>query len=42
MKYFTTDVLKPNENTLNLIKQIARTCRVTKGAGNSGMFLCLN
>ncbi len=42
MKYFTPNVLKPSERTLNLIKQIAYTYRVAKMADGSIVSYCLN
>ncbi|WP_255416448.1 hypothetical protein [Prevotella sp. OH937_COT-195] len=41
MKFFTTEEMKPSEQTLNLIRQIAYAYRVFNNNGKS-QFYCLN
>lgn len=41
MKYFTTEELRPSEQTLNIIRQIAHTYRVIKKNGYNTSY-CLN
>jgi hypothetical protein len=41
MKYFTPEEMKPSEQTLNLIRQIAYTYRVVKINGRNESY-CLN
>ena len=38
MKYFTQEELKPSEKTLNIIRQIAYTYRLTKANGSSNAY----
>jgi len=41
MKHFTSEELKPSEQTLCIIRQIARSCQVLK-SGNAASAYCLN
>ena len=41
MLYFTQEELKPSENTLNLIRQIAHTYRTVQVNGRREVY-CLN
>ena len=41
MKYFTPEDMKPSEQTLNLIRQIAYTYKVFKNSGKPQVY-CLN
>lgn len=41
MKYFTPEDIKPSEQTLNIIRQIAYTYRVAKSTGKVDT-CCLN
>ncbi|MGP1467657.1 hypothetical protein [Prevotella koreensis] len=41
MKFFTPEEMKPSEQTLKLIRQIAYTYRVFKNNGKSQVY-CLN
>ena len=41
MQYFTPDEIRPSENTLNIIRQIAYTYRVLKSSGKPVSY-CLN
>ncbi|SET10287.1 hypothetical protein [Prevotella sp. kh1p2] len=41
MKYFTPEEMKPSEQTLNLIRQIAHTYRVVNINGRNESY-CLN
>lgn len=41
MKYFTSDELKPSENTLSFIRQLAHTYRVVNMKDTKTMY-CLN
>ena len=41
MKHFTPEDIKPSEQTLSIIRQIAYTYRVVKATGNASSY-CLN
>lgn len=41
MKHFTPEDIKPSEQTLNIIRQIAYTYRVVKATGKVSKY-CLN
>lgn len=38
MRYFTQEDLKPSEKTLNIIRQMAYTCRVLSKGGRATMY----
>ena len=42
MKHFSIEEIKPSEQTLHIIRQIAHTYRVAKPNGQNNKVYCLN